>query len=166
MSTTMKLYGLILALILSVFAYTYHLGGERALLRQRLHASDSTIAALTQRARTVDTLYRTDTVHLRVAIARWDTVRQTVEHWDTARVAVPAETVKVIVRAAEQVVNACSVVVLTCEQRVAQRDSIIAVLKHERPLIQAQRPGRLARWRNELVGVALGVGVGYIAGKH
>lgn len=153
-------YGL--ALIVSVILtgcvwYIYHLGGQRATLAMRLKASDSTIVALSARSALRDTGYRTDTLRLRVAVDRW----REKTRWDTVTVPVPAETVKVIIRAADVALNACSAVVETCEQRVAVRDSTIAVLRAQRPLLQAQRPSIKGRIWWGLAGAA----AGYIGGR-
>ena len=141
--------------------YIYHLGGERATLRMRLHASDSTIAALRAPSVARDTIYRIDTLRYRVAVDRWkETAR-----WDTVTIQVPAETVKTIIREANTALNACSVVVQTCEQRVATRDSLIRELQKREPLI-ANRPSVFARLRDKAVPVFIGAGLGYFAGSR
>ena len=153
---------LILAAILTATLWwVYTIGGERATLRYRLHASDSTIAALQARSVARDTIYRIDTLRYRVAVDRWkETAR-----WDTVTIQVPAETVKTIIREANTALNACSVVVQTCEQRVATRDSLIRELQKREPLI-ANRPSVFARLRDKAVPVFIGAGLGYFAGSR
>jgi hypothetical protein len=157
--------GAFLGLIACV-ATIYHIGGERALLKQRLHASDSTVAALSARGRGVDTIYRRDTLRMRVAVQRWDTVLQAVVSWDTLRVSVPADTVRVFVSKAEEAINACLIVAQTCEQRVANRDSIIVQLKAQRPLLLGNKESRWKRWGKNVVKVTAGASVGYIVAKQ
>lgn len=151
--------GAFVALMLAV-AYIYHLGGEKALLKQRLHASDSTVAALTARGRGMDTLYRTDTLRLRVAVTRWDTVKAKA---DTITVPVRVEVVKEVIREADRTINACQVVVQTCEQRVANRDSIIVELRKQRPLLLGVTDSKTKRVLKKMGWVTLGAAGGYIA---
>lgn len=161
MSKMRTRYGLTLAVavILTGFVwYIYHLGGQQATLALRLRASDSTIAALSARAATVDTIYKTDTLEFHFFVDRWKEVRK----WDTVTVPVPAETVKVIIRAADAALDACQVVVQTCEQRVALRDSTIAALRAQRPLLEATKPSIKGRITWGLIG-AIG---GYIGGRR
>lgn len=140
--------------------WVYHLGGERATLRQRLHASDSVVAVLRARTAAIDTVYRVDTVRLRVAVDRW----REVTRWDTVTAPVPAETVKVIVATGTAALNACQQVVVTCEQRVATRDSLIAVLRQQRPLL-TQQPSRLTRAKRAGTWLLVGAGLGYFVGE-
>lgn len=168
--TKLKLYGILLTFALtgtmSAFAYTYHLGAERATLTQRLHASDSLVTALRGRAKALDTVYRTDTLRLQVARRQWDTVFANVERWDTLRVPVPADTVRIIVDRAEGAINACLIVAQTCEARVATRDSIISALRAQRPLLLNERDSRLKRVAKDMAKVGIGAGIGYFAGKR
>jgi hypothetical protein len=153
-------YGL--TLIVSVILtgcvwYIYHLGGQRATLELRLHASDSTLAALSARQLSRDTIYRRDTLYLSRSVTKW----RELEHWDTVTVPVPADTVRLIVATADTAIRACLVTVQTCEQRVAIRDSVIATLRAQRPLLQAQRPSIKGRIWWGLAGAA----AGYIGGR-
>lgn len=151
--------GAFVGLVICV-ATIYHIGGERALLKQRLHASDSTVAALAGRGKGIDTLYRIDTLRMRVAVHHWDTVKAKV---DTITVPVPVEVVREVVREADRTINACQMVVQTCEQRVANRDSVIAELRKQRPLLLNTKESRLKRWGKDVAKVTLGASVGYIA---
>jgi len=163
MKTQLQILAATLLALGATGAYVYHLGGEAATLTQRLHASDSTIKVLEARKKVVDTLYRRDTVRLRIATTRWDTVKMGV---DTITVPVPVEVVKTIVATADTALRACSVVVQTCEQRVAQRDSIILVLKSQRPLLLDQKDGWAKRTAKKAGWVLLGAGIGYIGGSQ
>ena len=158
-----QLYLAAFAVMVAVLAYAYNAGKEAATLRQRLHASDSTIVALSKRTKATDTLYRLDTVRYRVATTRWDTVKVGV---DTITVPVPVEVVRTVVATADTALRACSVVVQTCEQRVAQRDSLIATLKSQRPLLLDQKDGWMKRTAKKAGWVLLGAGGGYIVGSQ
>jgi hypothetical protein len=151
------------AVILSLGAYVYHLGGEKALLQSRLHASDSTIAILAQRTATTDTVYVRDTVRLKGAIRRYETIKTQVE---TVTVAVPVEVVREVFVQADAALNACRSVIMTCEERVAQRDSTISLLRAQRPLIEGQRDGRFKRVIKTAGWFTLGVAGGYIVAKQ
>lgn len=165
MTLKIRLYlaGIALLSLSSAVAYIYHAGGERALLKAHLHASDSTIQALTSRAHTVDTIYRRDTVRYRLAAKRYDSI---VTRWETTTVAAPPETVQVIVAEGQKALNVCSAVVLTCEQRVAQRDSIISALRAQRPLLLGNKPSKLARIAKAVPPVLIAGGAGYLWGRQ
>lgn len=85
-----------------------------------LMVRDSAIATLMREARHVDSIYVTDTIRLTKWKTAYDTTRDTVlaHLTDTIRV-------KEYVHVADSTIAACSRVVLTCQLRVAQRDSII-----------------------------------------
>lgn len=88
------------------------------------------IAQLEHRKAQVDTVYLTDTLRLTKVYRITDSVLATVDtiiHVDTVRVLLANE------RAA------CNAVIQTCEQRVAIRDSIIAVLK-KKPSVLSKLP--------------------------
>ena len=163
MNTQLQILAATLLAVGATGAYVYHLGGEAATLTQRLHASDSTVKVLEARKRAVDTVYRLDTVRYRVATTRWDTVKAGV---DTVTVSVPVEVVRTVIATADTALRACSVVVQTCEQRVAQRDSLIATLKSQRPLLLDQKDGWVKRAAKTVGWVLLGAGGGYIVGSQ
>ena len=163
MTLKSQLYVAAFAVIVAVLAYAYNAGSEAATLRQRLHASDSLVVALSKRAKATDTLYRRDTVRLRVATQHWDTVKAGV---DTVTLSVPVETVRYIIATADTTIRACSLVVQTCEQRVAQRDSIILTLKSQRPLLTKGADGRMEKVAKKVGWVLLGAGAGYIVAKQ
>ena len=163
MTLKSQLYVAAFAVIVAVLAYAYNAGKEAATLRQRLHASDSTLAVLSKRAKATDTLYRRDTVRLRVATQHWDTVKAGV---DTVTLSVPVETVRYIIATADTTIRACSLVVQTCEQRVAQRDSLITVLKGQRPLLTKSAEGKFSKATKTAGWVLLGAGAGYIVAKR
>lgn len=71
-------------------------------------------AAVVETLAVLDTVYRRDTVRLRVLVTRWDTLRQTVDRWKHDTI-----TVVRVVQVADSTIRACTATVLTCEQRVA-----------------------------------------------
>ena len=79
---------------------------------------DSLITALRVRAEITDTVFRTQRDTTIVTRTRW---RETV---DTL---VLTERESVIVAAADTAINACSIALGTCEQRVAERDSLLVL---------------------------------------
>jgi hypothetical protein len=83
-----------------------------------------------------DTVYRTDTIRLRVAVARWDTVltRDTLTRNDT--VFVPRDE-------AVAVLSACQQALMTCERRVLARDSLH---RAELDAVRAQIPPAWKVW--------------------
>jgi hypothetical protein len=83
-----------------------------------------------------DTVYRTDTIRLRVAVARWDTIvtRDTLVRNDT--VFVPRDE-------AVAVLSACQQALMTCERRVIARDSLH---RAELDAVRAQIPPRWKAW--------------------
>lgn len=164
MTLKLRLYlaGIALAGLSACAAMLYHRGAENALLKQRLHASDSTIVALKGRAAMVDIRYVRDTLWMTKVTRRYDSI---VTKWDTVSVPVAPETVRVIVAAGVQSLNACSAVVLTCEQRVAQRDSIIATLEKQRPLLIGNKPSRTKSLLITTAKIGGGAAIGYLAAR-
>lgn len=148
--------------IVSLGAYIYHLGGEKALLQSRLHASDSTIAILSQRTAITDTVYVRDTVRLKGAVRRYEVVKAQIE---TLTVSVPVEVVREVIVQADAALSACRSVIMTCEERVAQRDSTVTLLRSQRPLIEGKKDGRVKQVIKAVGWLSLGVGVGYIVAK-
>ena len=86
------------------------------------------ITLLEHRVKATDTVYRIDTLYftrtLKVEVAKRDTVLKHLT--DTVLV-------KQFIAAADTAIRACQSVVLTCEQRVAQRDSIIKAYQSLKP---------------------------------
>ena len=122
-----------------------HQIAQRAVLSERLKVADSTVRELSIRARNTDTVYLRDTVRLTRRLTQWDTVRAGV---DTLRdtVLVPVETVRFIVAAADSTIEACKSVVVTCEQRVAERDTLLALRERQIGILKAQQPSRVKPW--------------------
>lgn len=159
---TIKLYLCILALLTALcgatLAYTYKLGGERAVLKVRIAAAEQQVAALQAQKQKVDSIFVRDTVRLRLAVTRWDTVKA---GYDTVTVSVPAETVQVIVEAAQQTITACGVALVSCGERVRIRDSIIDSYKQQ---IALQRPAlKTHTLRDAFIGAVTGFAAGTIA---
>ena len=83
-----------------------------------------------------DTTYITDTIRLRVAVTRWDSIvtRDTITRNDT--VFVPRDE-------AVAVLSACQQALMTCERRVIARDSLH---RAELDAVRAQIPPRWKAW--------------------
>lgn len=126
---------------------------EMGAMAERLRVADSTAAALSSRARVIDTVYRTDTVRLTASVASWRAAVARLEDSvavlalrspDTVRV--PVEVVREVVVAADSAIQACTAVVQTCEQRVAVRDSLLAVERQRSAILARQRPSAFRVW--------------------
>ena len=98
-------------------------------MRLRLRAADSTIAALQTTARRVDTTYVRDTLRLWRTADRITTLIDTLRLSDTVTLTVRES---VLVESASALYAQCSAAVLTCEHRVALRDSLIRSITWER----------------------------------
>lgn len=152
---------LLLALSLLGIKLTYDHGQRQVgVVNERLRVTDSTITALRKGVRAVDTVYRRDTIRLTRRIETWDTVTQVVAGLpDTVRV--PVETVRWIVAEADSTITACRSVVQTCEQRVAIRDSLNAVLVRQHALTREQvRRETLKKWGERAIWAGLVMLVG------
>lgn len=137
---------LLLALSLLGIKLTYDHGQRQVgVVNERLRVTDSTVSVLQKRTKAVDTVYRRDTIRLTRRVQSWDTVTRTVAALpDTVRV--PVEVVRWVVREADSTITACRSVVMTCEQRVAARDSLIGTLQARGRILEQQRPSRLRPW--------------------
>jgi len=128
-------------------------------LREQLRVADSTATALATRAARVDTIYQRDTIRLTRRLTQWDTVTQVVDALpDTVRV--PVEVVRWVAAEADSTIRSCRIVVETCEQRVAVRDSLLNVQRRQIDLMAKQRPGLVKRWGSRVSWVAAGVILG------
>lgn len=103
-------------------------GAEQVAVKAREKAEGELAIA----KRRVDTTYRTDTIRLTRTLVRRDTVLATVKEYIDREVPVPVEVVRDVLRADSTAIAACLVTVLTCEQRVAVRDSTISLLMTDR----------------------------------
>lgn len=126
--------------------------------QERARVAEANSKAMARIIRMTDTVYLRDTVRLTRRVQSWDTVTQVVAALpDTVRV--PVETVRWIVAEADSTITACRSVVITCEQRVAQRDSLNALLSQRLTIEQARRPSRFGKW----AAFAAGAGVMWLA---
>jgi hypothetical protein len=103
-------------------------GGAAVWQYDKANQADRELQLLRHSVAHTDSIYRTDTLYftrkLKVAVAMHDTV---IKHLtDTILV-------KQFIAAQDTAIQACQSVVLTCEQRVAQRDSIIKLYKSLKP---------------------------------
>lgn len=159
----------VLAGVLGWQGYKADLRREGA-MNERIHARELTIAALAKQGAALaakvaqkDTVYHTDTLRLAGTRSHYDGV---VNNLPDALKADPA--VKEILHAADAERNACSVVVQTCEQRVALRDLRIAVLDSANRTYEAQladvkkRPGFFTRAAGKVPWILGGVVAGRV----
>jgi hypothetical protein len=104
--------------------------------RKPIQGPPANVQILRETVHYYDTVYRTDTIRLRVAVARWDTVltRDTITRNDT--VFVPRDE-------AVAVLSACQQALMTCERRVIARDSLH---RAELDAVRAQIPPRWKAW--------------------
>ena len=163
MTATVKLYAILVAVVLAVAGLWIWRAEVRrdavrdAKLATLEHATDS----LTKVAAHVDTLIVHDTTMLKKAITHYDTVKVAAEFaWLHDTVPVPVTVVKEIVAAADSSILYCKVTVSDCIKEVnmqkgivAKKDSVISILK-------AQKPSILSR-----CGLSAGYGLVLAAGK-
>ncbi len=146
--------GVLLVLLLLVGVKGWRDGRLHNAESKRLrHALDS-LAAVSAR---IDTVYASDTVRLWRNVKSVDTMTVTVHSWKH-------DTLKVVeyVERADSAVRACVAVVLTCEARVALRDTRIALLDSlNANTAKRLRAAKGARWRD----AALALGAGYLVGR-
>lgn len=115
---------------------------ERARLEEIIRSRDAAIAQLEHRVTRVDAGYTVDTTRLTVAVSAYHATRDslrhalartphvdTVRHTDTLTV---ERLVERTLATADSAIAACTATVTTCETRVAQRDSVIALLRAQR----------------------------------
>lgn len=116
MKRLLKFWPLALALVAVLVwqGYKADLRREGA-LKERIHAGQLTIAALTKQARHTDTVFHWDTVRQSHTYVRTDSILATDTLWRT-------DTVRSLIQAERQ---SCSVSIADCVTRVAQRDSVI-----------------------------------------
>ena len=139
------LYALLALSLLGTKCVYDHGQRQAGVWQERARVADSTAKALGRTIRVTDTVYRRDTVRLTRRVQAWDTVTRVVEALaDTVRV--PVEVVRWVVAEADSTIQACRSVVQTCEQRVAQRDSLNALLSQRLRIEQARRPAGWKRW--------------------
>lgn len=108
-------------------------------------AAVRSLDSLRRVARITDTVYRRDTLRLRVYRDRWDTAYVDVEQWKH-------DTVEVVryVTLADSTIRACSAALNTCEQRVADRDAMLRQWQ-ARWDTREQPPGAVRRWTERLL---------------
>jgi len=153
---------LILALVAAGALYVKDREAQ-AVARAQYAAKDSVrrvaIDSLERRVESIKVAYRRDTVRLRTWLTRWDTVKAGIDTLhDTTTVTV--EVVREVVRTADSTVNACRVVVATCEKRAEAADSLASEWKARYELRDAQRGGFLRRH----LSISLGYGA-YLDGS-
>lgn len=91
-------------------------------MQERLRIADSTLAVVRRDSVRLQTVYRSDTVRLTRTLVRRDTVLRTVDRFLRDTVPVPVDVVREIVRADSQVIQACTIALSTCEQRVSNAE--------------------------------------------
>lgn len=152
------LYALLALSLLGTKCVYDHGQRQAGVWQERARVADSTAKALGRTIRVTDTVYRRDTVRLTRRVQAWDTVTRVVEALpDTVRV--PVEVVRWVVAEADSTIQACRSVVQTCEQRVAQRDSLNAILAQRLKIEQARRPAGWKRWAERAAWAGLVVSV-------
>lgn len=131
------------------------------------HATDS----LSKLAARVDTAIIHDTLLMKKAITHYDTVKVATEFaWLHDTIPVPVEVVKEIVAAADSSILYCKVTVSDCikevnmqKSLVAKKDSVISILKGQKPSILS-RCGLSAGYGLVMAGGRLETGPSAIAG--
>ncbi len=144
------------ALLIAAVAWLRHdafVRGGLAQAEAQLAVSDR---ALTHVIRKTDTAYVKQRVPFERAAAHYDSVRV----HDTVPVLVPVpgkpDTAIIYVprAAADAAVSSCSAVLLTCEKRVAQRDSLLGIKDQRIHVLETA--GRNGRWTDRFVSAGTG----------
>jgi hypothetical protein len=170
--------GAVVLFVIGLHAWKAH---ERAIgaAEAELRAAKQKIAALEVLKRGVDTVYAADTTALHAANARFFALRAAwlketagnfnrppVAPTDTATPVAPVDSLPVtpaaVIAAADTAIRACQAVVVTCEQRVAIRDSIIAAQNQAIRAIVARQPSWFSRQLSGAARIAVGVGIGLL----
>lgn len=143
----------LLALSLLATKCVYDRGQRQAgVLQERARVADSTVKALRASVREGDVVYRQDTIRMVRRVTRWrDSVVSRVDTLaDTVRV--PVEVVRWVVAEADSTIQACRSVVVSCEQRVAVRDTLIGALTRQNALTREQLRRNVRRtWAERLM---------------
>lgn len=143
---------LVLGCLVGVLAYGHEQrkrGAAEAEIAKLQDAYDS----LSQVSRGIDTVYRVDTIRF----TRWRTRLQTAR--DTLTLTDTVEVLRFIA-AADSTIAACSVALLTCEERVGVRDQRIEAL--ERQIDAMPKPPSTLRVWAERIGIGF---IGYKLGQ-
>lgn len=109
-------------------------------LKERVAKLQRDSAAYARQAARTDTQYITDTIHLTRAVTRYETLRDSVLIHRTDTLLVER-----FVTASDTTIRACRVALTTCETRVAQRDSLLALSAQQRATDAALFRVQLAR---------------------
>lgn len=154
----------ILCLVLGVTLYGR---SQRSLGRNegRLEASVARNDTLALKVKERDTLYVRDTVRLRYARVKYDSVRVT----DTLNVPVrdrPESVVVYIPRAAaDTAVAICLRTLSSCDASLRARDSLIYGLRAQVKLTEKAKPSRIGRILHDALILGAGYGLGRVTGR-
>lgn len=131
-------------------------------LQERMAGLNAQAESLEARSRLVDTVYRTDTLRLSANLSEW---RSLVARLNDSlgilaarapdTVTVPVEVVREVVVTADSAIQACTFALQTCEQRVAVRDSLLAVERQRSAVLARQRPSAFKVWGERALWLAL-----------
>jgi hypothetical protein len=135
-----------LVLIAVAYAAGCHYNQDRT-LKSAINVLADRVDSLKGEAGRLDTVYHTDTVQLTRVRTRTDSLLLT----DTVY------TRDTVVRIVERERQACDAVIATCEQRVAQRDTIIAGLDS---IVKLQKKRTGSDWKTKLGYLLGGVAAG------
>jgi len=114
-------------------------------------------AAVVETLAVLDTVYRRDTLRLRVLVTRWDTLRQTVDQWKRDTLVVER-----VVQVADSTIRACTATVLTCEQRVALTVRRAELAEEELAIHRRRIPTRRGQAMTHGLAAAGGLALGLV----
>lgn len=134
-------------------------------LQERMATLNAQAESLAARARVVDTVYRTDTLRLSANLSEWRSLvarlndslhfMKNLKNHEVDTIRVPVEVVREVVVTADSTIQACTLALQTCEQRVAVRDSLLAVERQRSAVLARQRPSALKVWGERALWLAL-----------
>lgn len=112
----------------------------------------------------VDTLYKTKTVKLSADTVRWRRLVDSLSSLVPDTVKVPVEVIRTVVLTADSALASCAAVILSCESRVAVRDSQLTVLRQQ--LSTSTKPSSSASWSTRLLWAAGGLAAGILMSRQ
>ena len=145
----------LLAAVLTLWAWQRDATALGAAI-ERGRVADSLLTIAEARADSLKVVYRTDTLRLWREVRRTETLTTTVDQWKH-------DTVRVVeyVQQASQAINACTLALGTCEQRLSAQEAISAQWRSKFEAERARRPSFIGQ-ASKLV---IAGGIGWLAGK-
>lgn len=128
---------------------------QRGLTAGRMESVTERVRVLRETVTVRDSVYRVDTIRLRVARTHWDTVRIR----DTITI---DSTIYVPLAPADSVIQACFAVVRSCGAVRLAQDSVIRGLEGVIKLQSNAKPSPIRLWAERALWLTAGIGIGKV----